>query len=446
MNRFLYAIFAVILISGSAIAGPEKSDDQVNRDNEQKILTSITPDSGIYQSDYGQVITLRFNEKQTTYPFIYIKKAAEVDGNWGCNNLNYDNNFQNPKTGTKKLSEGTKRTEFMIRAIKPDHDISYGVGHSENEWAFFLPGQEDNESPDWGRYKMCIFSTYKATNKDWTEDTQTGTETKWGTDKKKKYFKIALGSFLAVAAEFMGIFYFLCWAWAAMPQAYLHYQQKSTSGFSWDYVAISTSTHLIYTLHHIIRHVWYKNQGLDQKSTLVDVLNTSWGLCWSTAKCIQCWYYPRSKGQGLTWASASTCGAIFGYAVIWLIMSAVGAVPFIEENGLWTFVDQLGMIKVAISFIKYMPQVYENWRRKSTGGFHPLNFLLDIGGVIGSFFQYFFLFWNEADPTYITGSIFSTVGLALVSLFFDAIFVYQHFILYRHKSEENNEENSKNKE
>ena len=47
----------------------------------------------------------------------------------------------------------------------------------------------------------------------------------------------------------------------------------------------------------------------------------------------------------------------------------------------------LSSAKVVITVIKYIPQVWENWRRKSTKGWNIWNVLLDLSGAVGSFGQ-----------------------------------------------------------
>lgn len=46
-----------------------------------------------------------------------------------------------------------------------------------------------------------------------------------------------------------------------------------------------------------------------------------------------------------------------------------------------------GYVKASITFVKYMPQVYLNWTRKSTVGWSLENVLLDFFGSLFSFTQ-----------------------------------------------------------
>lgn len=47
----------------------------------------------------------------------------------------------------------------------------------------------------------------------------------------------------------------------------------------------------------------------------------------------------------------------------------------------------MGIVKVCISFVKYIPQVYLNFKRKSTEGWSLENVLLDLLGGSLTFVQ-----------------------------------------------------------
>ena len=52
--------------------------------------------------------------------------------------------------------------------------------------------------------------------------------------------------------------------------------------------------------------------------------------------------------------------------------------PLIDQN--WGTIRMAGYCKAAITFIKYVPQVFLNWKRKSTVGWSLENVLLDFTG------------------------------------------------------------------
>jgi len=109
----------------------------------------------------------------------------------------------------------------------------------------------------------------------------------------------------------------------------------------------------------------------------------------------------------------------------------------------WQWIDYLyflSFVKVGVSFVKYIPQVALNYRRKSTSGWQIWNILLDFSGGTLSIVQLVGDSLAEANsqglPHGWTGIIGNPAkfGLGLVSIFFDVIFMIQHYVLYRHPS------------
>jgi len=78
--------------------------------------------------------------------------------------------------------------------------------------------------------------------------------------------------------------------------------------------------------------------------------------------------------------------------------------------------------------------VYLNWRRKSTTGWSIVNILLDITGGTLSFFQNFLDAWNQEDSTILTGNI-PKLTLSIVTIFFDVVFIIQHYVLYTDRTD-----------
>lgn len=83
---------------------------------------------------------------------------------------------------------------------------------------------------------------------------------------------------------------------------------------------------------------------------------------------------------------------------------------------------------------KYIPQAYSHWRRHSTKGFSIDQVLLDLTGGIFSLAQ---LMIDSYDVDFGMEFMFNAMaqnpgklGLAAVSMAFDAVFISQHYILY----------------
>jgi len=98
-------------------------------------------------------------------------------------------------------------------------------------------------------------------------------------------------------------------------------------------------------------------------------------------------------------------------------------------DGVNTFL-MMGYAKAAITFVKYLPQVYLNWRRQSVDGFSIENVALDFTGGSLSFLQSA-LKAIALDQPFFDAGAFNLVKfiLSICSIFFDSIFFIQ-FCLY----------------
>lgn len=88
-------------------------------------------------------------------------------------------------------------------------------------------------------------------------------------------------------------------------------------------------------------------------------------------------------------------------------------------------------MKVLISFVKYLPQVYLNWYRKTTVGWSLENVLLDFVGGTFSLVQ-IFVDWIDSGATsqFSGGLNVAKFLLSLVCIVFDLVFMFQHYIMY----------------
>jgi cystinosin len=93
------------------------------------------------------------------------------------------------------------------------------------------------------------------------------------------------------------------------------------------------------------------------------------------------------------------------------------------------FLYMLSSIKLAITIIKYIPQVILNYERKSTIGWNVYNVLLDFAGGLLSLVQLVMDAVAMDNFSAITGN-FVKFGLGFVSILFDIIFIIQHYVLY----------------
>uniref|UniRef100_A0A7R9ZN24 Cystinosin n=1 Tax=Craspedostauros australis TaxID=1486917 RepID=A0A7R9ZN24_9STRA len=102
------------------------------------------------------------------------------------------------------------------------------------------------------------------------------------------------------------------------------------------------------------------------------------------------------------------------------------------------YIYLLSYIKIAISLIKYIPQVIQNKQRQSTEGWSIWNIVLDFtGGTLSTAQLILDCYAASAGSPSSSSSFWHLVQgnlvklmLGLISIFFDVIFLVQHYVLY----------------
>ncbi|CEJ02059.1 Putative Cystinosin [Rhizopus microsporus] len=90
----------------------------------------------------------------------------------------------------------------------------------------------------------------------------------------------------------------------------------------------------------------------------------------------------------------------------------------------------LSYVKLLVSLIKYIPQAWVNFKRKSTLGWSIHNILLDFTGGTLSITQLLLDASISGDWSGVSGDPVK-LGLGAQSIAFDIIFMLQHFVWYR---------------
>jgi cystinosin len=87
-------------------------------------------------------------------------------------------------------------------------------------------------------------------------------------------------------------------------------------------------------------------------------------------------------------------------------------------------------VKLLVTFTKYVPQAWVNYKRKSTQGWHIGQILLDVAGGVLSLMQLFIDSSFQDDWSGITGNPIKLL-LSNISILFDILFMVQHYFLYK---------------
>ena len=94
----------------------------------------------------------------------------------------------------------------------------------------------------------------------------------------------------------------------------------------------------------------------------------------------------------------------------------------------------ISYVKLVITIVKYIPQVWLNYKNKSTVGWAIGQILLDFSGSVLSLLQLVIDSSVQKDWSGITGNPVK-FWLGNVGIVFNIIFITQHYVLYKHAKE-----------
>jgi len=247
-------------------------------------------------------------------------------------------------------------------------------------------------------------------------------------------FTVQHSKSLDVFSQVIGWIYFVAWSISFYPQIYENWKRKSVIGLSFDFLGLNVVGFTLYSLFNVGLY-WItpiQNEYFSRHPTgvnpvqLNDVIFSLHAVFACVVTIFQCFVYERGN-QSVSRICKFIFVGIFLFLIISLIVSLAGALKYLD------FLYFCSYVKLFITLIKYVPQAYLNFRRKSTFGWSIGNILLDFTGGFLSIGQMFVISYNEND----WGSVFgdpTKFGLGLFSVLFDILFILQHYVFYRGNS------------
>jgi cystinosin len=230
------------------------------------------------------------------------------------------------------------------------------------------------------------------------------------------------------ASAMIGYVYFICWSISFYPQVISNYKRKTTQGLSADFCTLNVLGFACYTVYNTtmfwspeIRELYRSKYGSYPTVQSNDVAFAIHALVLSSITLGQILYY-----RGSQYPSKIILVVI---ALILLFCVGYPVLVFYTVHSWLDYIYALSFVKIGISLIKYIPQMILNFRRKSTVGWSIWNILLDFTGGILSDTQLVLDCVDMNDFSGITGNL-AKFGLGFVSIFFDIIFLVQHYILF----------------
>lgn len=256
------------------------------------------------------------------------------------------------------------------------------------------------------------------------------------------YFRITINKIpvLDKISFVIGWSYFVIWSISFYPQVYINFKRKSVVGLNFDYLALNLLGFFLYGIYNVglyyIPVIKDEYRALHPRGLnpvqLNDVFFAWHAFILSLVAVLQTCIYERGE-QKVSYTSRLLMGV---YAICLLVSGICSMYGFFNLNGL-DFLTYCSYIKLSITLIKYVPQAYLNYKRKSTIGWSIGNIFCDFTGGVLSTLQMLLNAYNYDDWESIFGDL-TKFGLGFFSIVFDIFFMIQHYILYRHSSYQEN--------
>ncbi|XP_064424660.1 cystinosin isoform X1 [Latimeria chalumnae] len=267
-----------------------------------------------------------------------------------------------------------------------------------------------------GQVTVCLISNNSALNSSQT----------------RIHFLVVHSNALYVINQVVGWVYFLAWSVSFYPQVLENWKRKSVIGLSFDFIALNLTGFIAYSVFNVglFWIPYIKAQFLAVHPNGVnpvdanDVFFSLHAVALTLIVIIQCCIYERGS-QRLSRVAIGLLVIAWAFALSMLFVRVAGKITWLQ------YLYYFSYIKLGVTLTKYIPQVYMNYRRKSTVGWSIGNVLLDFTGGSFSLLQMFLQSYNNDEWMLIFGDP-TKFGLGLFSIMFDVIFIAQHYCLYRH--------------
>ncbi|KAF4385825.1 hypothetical protein F8388_010381 [Cannabis sativa] len=236
---------------------------------------------------------------------------------------------------------------------------------------------------------------------------------------------------LEIAYEILGWIAFASWAIALYPQIILNFRRKSVVGLNFDFVVLNLTKHSSYLVYNAalyfsstVQNQYLLKYGSGQMIPVAanDVAFSVHAVLLTAFMLFQIAIYERG-GQAVSKISLLILSAV------WLVAGVCTFHALPNHSWLW-LISVFNFIAVFLTAIKYTPQAFMNFKRKSTDGFSIEFILFDFSGGVANYAQMTVQSIDQNSWVNFHGNI-GKILLALISVFFDLIFMCQHFLLYR---------------
>ncbi|KFK33075.1 hypothetical protein AALP_AA6G327100 [Arabis alpina] len=238
---------------------------------------------------------------------------------------------------------------------------------------------------------------------------------------------------LEISYEIVGWIAFASWSISFYPQLILNFRRKSVVGLNFDFVLLNLTKHSSYMIYNVclyfspvIQKQYFDTYGDKEMIPVAanDVAFSIHAVVMTALTLFQIFIYERGP-QKVSRLAAGIVVVAWSFAAICFFI----ALP--TQSWLW-LISIFNSIQVVMTCVKYIPQAKMNFTRKSTVGWSIGNILLDFTGGLASYMQMVIQSIDQNSWVNFYGNIGKTL-LSLISIFFDVLFMFQHYVLYPEK-------------
>lgn len=245
--------------------------------------------------------------------------------------------------------------------------------------------------------------------------------------------------FLYYLSHVFGWIYFFAWGLSGYGQVIVNFRNESVSGLSFDFEMYNLVGFTGYSVYNIWGY-FDKNLGTGEVA-IQDIVFSVHAVFITIVTFLQIFYY-YDKDDPLQ--SVSTTCILILTTITWGVLQVIFIErvlglydPHVKPGRSYRFnsVIYLGWCKIFITLVKCSPQIYSNYKRKSTKGWSIANTLLDFCGgffsLLQNFVDTFRFIPDDTDPNNPGSLNLAKYALSLISIVIDLIFILQHYYLYK---------------
>ncbi|XP_009371722.2 cystinosin homolog [Pyrus x bretschneideri] len=235
---------------------------------------------------------------------------------------------------------------------------------------------------------------------------------------------------LEVAYQVLGWTAFVSWSFSFYPQVILNFRRKSVVGLSIDFVVLNLTKHLSYLIYNatlyfssVVQKQYFEKYGQGQMIPVAanDVAFSAHAVLLTSITLFQIAIYERGSQK----VSKIAIGIVLA---VWLGAAVCFFVALPTRSWLW-LINIFSLIQVFMTVIKYTPQAFMNFMRKSTDGLSIGYFSLDFSGGVTNYAQMAVQSIDQDSWVNFYGNM-GKMLLSMISVSFDILFMCQRFLLY----------------